>query len=161
MTYLLDNDYYVRKTTFALLPAEHMTHQTIIHDIQGTYYSNRTMKELLEEACLRGGSKMSGRLEAAKYTLGIRNKIPLIIDPFNHIYAFPTHSHKNLLNAWIFLDHIKAIKPHPEYSKQANFDLHNGLTITAKCSYSTAQSQFARTSQLCYVHTIKAMRHPG
>ncbi|TDL32780.1 hypothetical protein E2R51_08895 [Jeotgalibacillus sp. S-D1] len=159
MTYLPNNDYRINSTTLAMQQAFHLTYQTVIYDVKGTYYSQKTMTELLEEACLRGGSKMSGRLEAAKHTLAIRNKIPLIIDPFTYLYAFPTHSPKHDLNSWIFLDHISEIKPHPDHSKKSIITFRNEQYITASCSFSTATTQKARTTQLCYEYTVSPIRY--
>ncbi|KIL43098.1 competence protein ComK [Jeotgalibacillus campisalis] len=161
MTYSLEHDYYISSTTLALLPAFDIRYQTVIHDLRGIFYSEKSMKTLLEEACLRCGSRMGGRLDAAKIMLSIRNKIPLIIDPFNGIYAFPTHSSKSRHNAWFFLAHIDQLKPHPDNPKQTLIYLHNGQYMIADCSYSTAKEQSIRTTLLYYRYSINPLRNNG
>ncbi|MGD7043219.1 competence protein ComK [Jeotgalibacillus proteolyticus] len=161
MAYFLEHDYYISSTTLALLPALDIRYQTVIHDKRGIFYSEKSMKTLLEEACLRCGSRMGGRLDAARCMLSIRNKIPLIIDPFNHIYAFPTHSSKNRQNSWFFLDHIDQIKPFPDNPKQSKIIFFNGQYMIADCSYSTAKEQFIRTTLLFVQYSIKPPRNNG
>jgi len=132
MDYLPKQEYRISLTTMALKRAFHLKYQTIIYDVNGTFYSELSMKTLLEESCLRGGSKMQGRLEAAKHALAIRNKIPLIIDPLNYLYAFPTHSSTNDQNIWVFPLHIDGQQSHSQTKKLTKILL--GATMTEHLS---------------------------
>jgi len=159
MDYLLKKEYRISLTTMALQRAFHMKYQTIIYDVNGTFYSEQPMKTLLEESCLRGGSKMQGRLEAAKHALAIRNKIPLIIDPLNYLYAFPTHSSTHDQNIWVFPLHIDGQQSQSENKKQTKIVFRNQTFMYANCSYRTFQAQRKRTSLLFYDYSFTPKIH--
>lgn len=56
------------------------------------------------------GLGLSGSQSAFKSTLAIRQKIPVLIDPFRQIYFFPTQSPQSPQCIWINASRIKAIR---------------------------------------------------
>ncbi|KIL49830.1 competence protein ComK [Jeotgalibacillus soli] len=159
MIYSTNYHYSVGTTTMALERAFHMEYETIIHDTRGTYYTKQTVNSLLDDSCMRGGSTAQGRLHAAKQALTIRNKIPLIIDPYSYLVAFPTHSPKHEQNIWFFPSHIIGYHPHPHHPKKLVVTLTYNRSITVHCSQATFRNQQLLTSHLvCQFSLFPRMR---
>ena len=72
---------------------------------KGIRYSKMTVRELLEEACLRYASTFEGRMKATRIFMKYYRKTPLIIDP-NEIGAVPTMSYEHLDCVWLFNHHF-------------------------------------------------------
>ena len=161
MTYLANHEYRISQSTMAIQRAFHLEYESVIYDRKGTYYSKKPVMTLLEESCLRAGSKMKGRLDAARHTLTIRNKIPLIIDPLTYLYAFPTHSSTHDQNIWFFPPHVVDQRPHPDNPKKTIVILSTNEFITANCSLSSFRNQQKRTSQLFYEFSFSPRIDPN
>lgn len=67
----------------------------------GVFYSKSSAIDLINHACIRFGSTMQGRIDAAKVFSSFPHKTPFIIIPFL-LGVFPTNSRKNLTCVWIF-----------------------------------------------------------
>ncbi|WP_180954183.1 competence protein ComK [Bacillus sp. M6-12] len=135
--------YKVSRSTMALEPAQHPLYQTKISDLKGTYYTRKSIRMLLNEACLNGGAGYSGRLESARWLLKHYKKTPLLICPLQRIYAFPTHSPKSHECMWIFPRHLQSFD---DATHTATFK--NGTKLIVNCSPHVFHKQKGRAADL-------------
>ncbi|KIL46704.1 hypothetical protein KP77_28310 [Jeotgalibacillus alimentarius] len=145
-------DYEINSSTMAIRCARHLEYQSMIMEPDRTCYSAHTPLKLINQACLDKGSSYSGRLESARHKLCIYNKIPVLVDQFEEIILFPTHSPSHIDNTWISIDHYKKILPHSEKGK-AIVQFINGERLTVNCSVSTFQRQYQRAATIL-IHEI-------
>ncbi|WP_227937161.1 competence protein ComK [Alkalihalobacillus deserti] len=138
--------YEINPDTFALLPAYHTDYDTIVWERDQLLYVRKTPLQLLKEACLEGGAEYDGRRIAVTHKTGIQSKIPIPVNPLEHIYAFPTHSPKQSECSWIFYHHIKSIKRHPKNSTQSIITFKNIKEYSLNVSYHALDKQVQRTS---------------
>jgi len=75
--------------------------KTRIVTTHGTYFSEESVLNLLEDACNRFASTLEGRLKAIKKLMNYSVKTPLLIEP-NLFGAFPTMSYRHVECVWIF-----------------------------------------------------------
>ncbi|WP_227938687.1 competence protein ComK [Alkalihalobacillus deserti] len=146
MTKHVLNDYEISKDTLALIPAKHVDYYTIVIEKDQQLYVKKTTRQLIEPACLEGGASYEGRRDAVSHQIGVRNKVPIPINPREDIYAFPTHSPKQFECSWIFFHHIKSIKPHQKASNQSIVTFKNDQHLSINVSFSTLERQMHRTS---------------
>ena len=57
------------------------------------------------------GTGIDGSRQAFKHGLSVRQKLPVLIDPFRQIYFFPTQSPKSMACVWINASQVKHVKP--------------------------------------------------
>ncbi|QOY35297.1 competence protein ComK [Anaerobacillus isosaccharinicus] len=141
--------YHVSKNTLALLSVAHPDYSTVALEPNGEFYIRDTPLQILKKACLIGGSNYDGRKAAVMYLLGARQKLPIPINPYEHIYAFPTHSPIQFECSWIFYNHVRKISPY--HSKQSIITFKNSHQLKLPVSYYTIEKQMQRTAQ-CIVH---------
>ncbi len=143
---ILEN-YEINKDTVVLMPARHIDYETIVLERNAKFYVKKTPLELIRAACLEGGSTYEGRREAVIALTGSQNKVPIPIEPLQHIYAFPTHSPKQFDCCWLFYHHVKSMKPHPKSSSKTLVTFKNSRELTVPVSYYSLEKQMLRTSQ--------------
>ena len=72
----------------------------------GTYYSDMSVHELLNNACIRYASTMEGRMQATRIFMKYPKKTPILIEP-TAIGAFPTMSYQHQECVWLFNHHFE------------------------------------------------------
>lgn len=140
------SNYQINKQTLALLPAHHLDYQTIVLEGDRELYVKQMPLQLIEQACLEGGSTYEGRRKAVVYLTGAKNKVPIPISPWNKIYAFPTHSPQVFECSWIFHPHVRSVAPSPKDPLTTIITFLNGKELTLNVSSYTIQQQIQRTS---------------
>ncbi|MBM7571394.1 competence protein ComK [Aquibacillus albus] len=149
MTKILSN-YDVNEQTMALLPAAHLDYYTIVLDCNRQLLVKRTPLQLIGSACLKAGSSYDGRRSAVIYLTNSKKKIPIPIDPFLNIYAFPTCSPSQFHCHWIFYHHVKSIVSNSKTS-QANTPssiiFKNEYQLPMKESFYLLEKQMHRTAE--------------
>ncbi|KMJ56400.1 competence protein [Bacillus sp. LL01] len=138
--------YEINRNTMALLPAFHTDYDTIVLESDHTYYVKETSQKMIEKACIEGGSTYKGRGEAVSTLINVHSKIPIPIDPTDHLYIFPTHSPTSMVCVWIFYHHITTFKPLPNSSNKTLITFTNAEQHTLDVSYPTFEKQMQRTS---------------
>jgi competence protein ComK len=141
-----NKNYQVTAKTMALLPIRHLTYQSIIYDWEGIFYSSKSVKQLLNEACLERGSSYKGRLEAARKLMKQYKKTPLIICPFEKIYAFPTKSPDAEHCMWIFPQHIENYNVNKQ--KEVELEFKNACSLVINCSEYIYKNQKGKAADL-------------
>ncbi|WP_081727776.1 competence protein ComK [Halalkalibacter wakoensis] len=137
--------YEINRDTSALFSANHTDYYTIVWERDQLFYVKKPILQLVKEGCLEGGAEYDGRKTAVVFKTGIQNRIPIPINPIEHIYAFPTHSPKLHECSWIFYHHIKTIKRHHN-PHQSLITFKHGKELLLDISYHTLERQVQRTS---------------
>ncbi|MDV2684396.1 competence protein ComK [Alkalihalophilus lindianensis] len=138
--------YEINRNTMALLPAFHTDYDTIVLELDHTYYVKETSLMMMERACIEGGSTYDGRREAVSTLINVHSKVPIPIDPTDHLYTFPTHSPTKMVCIWIFYHHITTFKPLPKSPHKTLITFTNSEQLTIDVSYTTFEKQMQRTS---------------
>jgi competence protein ComK len=102
--------------------------------------------DIVRKSCDYFGCDYEGRKRGTRQLIGYARKIPIVIEPTNHIFFFPTTSpdHPNCI--WISHGHIKnyrRIAP-----QQTLITFQNKQSHVFPVSYSTIENQRLRTSLL-------------
>ncbi|KGP74542.1 competence protein ComK [Pontibacillus yanchengensis] len=136
--------------TAGVLPIAHEIYQSVIIDLhKGEIYRKEKPRELIEGACLEGGSDYSGRKRYALLTFGYKNKAPIGIKPYNRIYTFPTMSPELFECMWIFPAHIKDM--YAISDKETLILFRNDVELIVPVSYEILKEQKQRTYH-CSAH---------
>jgi competence protein ComK len=159
------DDYEINQNTMALLPIANTDYSTIVIEPNRRLLVTKTPIQLIKAACLDGGSTFEGRQKAVTHLTGSLQKVPIPINPLNHIFAFPTHSPSAFHCKWIFYNHVKSIKP-PKHqndtSAQSIILFKNEQSLPMNESHYTLQKQMQRTA-ICILQftnqTLEAPRH--
>lgn len=139
--------YEINKMTLALVPIAHMEYDTLVFEEGRKIYVKQTPKEMIHEACLKGGASYEGRRKAVIYKANIQRKVPIPIDPLQDIFAFPTHSPEQFHCHWIFPSHILSTATLPNsHCKKTIIIFKNKEEITLPISAKILEKQIIRTS---------------
>ncbi|RSL35120.1 hypothetical protein D7Z54_00670 [Salibacterium salarium] len=139
--------YEVINKTLALLPVFDLDIKSMIYETnRKIIFSRQTPLEIMEEACLEGGSSISGRIAFVREVVGIHRRRPVPVNVAEDIYAFPTFSHRNPNNCWIFYSHIrKGIAD--ENTGEGIVIFFDGQQLPVHVSYPRLDKQILRTSR--------------
>lgn len=139
------NHYEINKKTMVLIPVSNWEYSTLVLEADGKrLYVKETPFQLIKDACLKGGSTYEGRRAAVVKLTNIKNKVPIPINPYEQICAFPTHSPYQFNCHWIFFEHIASI--HPKQPSQSIIIFQNFEELVVPISYYTLQKQMHRTA---------------
>jgi competence protein ComK len=102
--------------------------------------------EIIKKSCEYFSSSFEGRKDGTKQLIGITHKVPIVIDPTNYIYFFPTTSPTRSECIWISHEHIM------DYSRisprQTQVTFQNKQTYVLPISHSSFENQMLRTALL-------------
>ena len=137
--------YNINEQTQAIMPANHTDYHSIVLETSGEYCVKQRPQEIISHGCLARGSSYDGRREAVIYLTESKKKVPIPIDPYEPIYAFPTHSPQLYNCIWLFYQHIQTISPSSN-KKETCIAFSNGRSIHIPVSYYSIQNQLNRTA---------------
>ncbi|WP_162785335.1 competence protein ComK [Bacillus sp. P14.5] len=138
----------ITKSTIALLPAFHKTYRTeLVLESGERIMSTKSVRQLLDEACLVRGSSYDGRIKSVRNQLNYNRKTPLMICQHDHIFAFPTVSPSHYTCIWLFTHHIHTFTH--EKGKTAVI-FKNGLELEVPCSVAILIRQREKTLAAMY-----------
>ena len=106
---------------------------------------NKPINKYLNYNCNYFGSSLDGRLKSSQMILGMKYKLPIIIEETREIVFFPTTSPRNKDCTWISLSNIE------KYEKA---DLSTVVTFTSgkkykfDISFESFENQLLRASKL-------------
>ena len=107
--------------------------------------NNKPINKYLDYNCNYFGSSLEGRIKSSKTVLGMKYKLPIIIEESRELIFFPTTSPRNEQCTWISLNNIK------KYEKK---DLYTSITFENNQKYifdisiESFENQFLRASKL-------------
>lgn len=104
--------------------------------------------DILKSNCEYYGSSLEGRLKGSQHQLGMKYKLPFIIENSQEIIFFPTISPKVVGCYWIALNNIK------EYRKNGFYSIitfNSGLELNIPVSYESLENQIFRATKLLLI----------
>ncbi|WP_368505238.1 competence protein ComK [Alkalihalophilus sp. As8PL] len=138
--------YDINRHTIAIQPALHTDYDTIVLEGDETLFIKESSMSMIKRACIEGGSTYNGRRIAISEITRAQKKVPIPIDPINHIYTFPTHSPERLECSWMFYHHIRSFTPDPNSSTHTLITFRNATQLKISISYPAFERQIQRTS---------------
>lgn len=134
-------DYYtINEQTMAILPAYHIEYESIVIEVDQTYYVKINPLKLIQENCLINGASYDGRRKSVIFLTGYSRCIPIPINPRHDIYVFPTHSPQNDQCSWIFFNHIQRVS-RATNKNESVIHFKNGQDLTINISFHTLSKQ--------------------
>lgn len=117
-----------------------------IYELEDEYLSPFKPLDIIKKSCEYFSSSFEGRKEGTKQLIGVTHKVPIVIDPTNFIYFFPTTSPTRPECIWISHEHI--LNHHPVDSRQTMVIFQNKQSFTLPISASSFENQMLRTALL-------------
>ncbi len=139
-------EYVINRFTMAIFPVEGQKNQSRIYEFEGNVHVKRRPLEVINASCSYFGSSYLGRKEGTKQLMGVTHKPPVVIDPANSIYFFPTTSSTRPQCSWISHSHVKSYMEDENESTRVTFT--NGEETTLDMSIGSFENQLYRTAQL-------------
>lgn len=102
--------------------------------------------DVIKKSCRNYASSFTGRKEGTKALIGVTHKSPIVIDPLQSIYFFPTTSPTNPDCAWIAHENVLSYKKVDKTHTEVIF--RNKQIFKFSISYSSFQNQMLRTALL-------------
>jgi competence protein ComK len=140
-------EYEISPYTMAVLPET--TEQglySLVKEIDGEYLVKMKPVDIIERSCRFFGSSLKGRREGTKDIMGITHKAPIVIDPTNFIYFFPTLSPSRQQCAWIAHSFVQSIQS--SHYDETLLVFSNREKIILPVSKGSLENQLYRTAQL-------------
>ena len=106
---------------------------------------NMKLSKFLNYNCTYFGSSYEGRIKSSQLLLGMKYKLPIVVEESREIIFFPTKSKENITCEWISLNNIKTFEE-KNFSTVVTFK--NGLKMTFDISLESFENQFLRASKL-------------
>jgi competence protein ComK len=117
-----------------------------IYELEDDYLSPFKPLEIIKKSCEYFSSSFEGRKDGTKQLIGITHKVPIVIDPTNFIYFFPTTSPTRSECVWISHEHI--LDYHRIDSRQTRVVFQNKQSFILPISRSSFENQMLRTALL-------------
>lgn len=108
----MENLYEVNSKTCALIALSETKSEII--EKEKIFIVDKPTLDILKDSCEYYGSTYEGRMLGSKKQLGMRYKLPIMIESSNDLIMFPTSSANNENCCWIALNNITS------YEKQDN-----------------------------------------
>ncbi len=102
--------------------------------------------DVVKMGCIRYASSYEGRREATKELIHVTHKPPIVIDPVQSIYLFPTVSPKHKHCIWLSHTHVLDYEKSSPSATKVIFS--NQQTLEVPISYQSFDKQMLRTSLL-------------
>jgi competence protein ComK len=142
-----DKDYRIGLTTKALIPVNDPIHRTKVLDETGEYMSEKTCKQLLEEACIQELSTFNGSIAAVRKMFPYKQLTPLVINRSKAVIAFPTMSPNDYHCTWIFASHVHTSQTLASIDSSSTLIyFKDGTSIPVKLSYYSLEKKLARAA---------------
>lgn len=140
-------NFVINGDTMAVLPVkeENQLYSKIL-EISGERIVPIRPYHVVDQSCHYYGSSFKGRVEGSKKLLGMNKKVPIVVDPANSLYFFPTHSPIRHECAWLSHAHISRFLKAESNCTEVIF--HNGQKMVMDISYSSFAFQFFKTAHL-------------
>ena len=102
--------------------------------------------EIIKKNCRYYASSFTGRKEGTKALIGVTHKAPIVIDPVQAIYFFPTASPSQHHCMWISFEHVEEFNEIDRDTTEVIFS--NKKTLHVSISYKSFQNQLSNTAML-------------
>lgn len=139
-------DYLINRFTMAILPDEENKFCSEVLEYEQEIFVEKRPMDVIDQSCRYFGSSYSGRKTGTKDLMKVTHKPPIVIDPANSIYFFPTTSSTKAHCAWISHGFVKEYSATKE--DNTNITFTNGKQIIVPVSVGSFENQLLRTAQL-------------
>lgn len=141
----IHDHYRITKETMILAPAKQVDSSTLVMEVNEKMYVKQTALNSIKKACLEDGfASYDGRREAAIYLTTSKKMVPIAINPYLDIFAFPTHSPSHKDCHWVFYNHIRKVAS--ANNNQSIVSLSNGEKILLPISIFSLKKRMYLTS---------------
>jgi len=143
----LQEEFELTPSTIAILPIQYGSRlYSKIISVEEEILSPYKPLDIIKKACKYYASSYKGRKEGTKALIGASHKAPIVIDPLQSIYFFPTASPNSPNCAWISHEHVNHYKATQDGQTEIIF--RNKKTILFPVSLRTFEMQMFRTALL-------------
>lgn len=136
-------DYIINPKTLAVVSYVDAQNQTKVIEEDGELYMSRKPLKLIDESCMEYASTYQGRRDAVVRQLQYSRKVPILIDPRDNMYVFPTHAPESFECIWVVYNQVKRIAV---LNQKPVIVFKNGLILEAGVSLYTLNQQMQRTA---------------
>jgi len=140
-------DYEINSCTMFLSPVEYGSKvYSQITEVEDEYVSPFKPLDIIRRSCTYFGVDYESRKKGTKQLIGYCRKLPIVIEPSNHIFFFPTTAPASPECIWISNEHIEKYRrmgPH-----QTLITFRNKSSHLFPVSSTTIETQILRTSLL-------------
>lgn len=140
-------EYEVNSCTMFLKPVEYGSKiYSQVYELEDDFLSPFKPLEIVKKSCDYFGVDYESRKRGTKQLIGYSRKIPIVIEPTNRIFFFPTTSPDRPECIWISHEHVenyRRIAPH-----QTLITFQNKQSHLFSVSFSTIEGQMLRTAFL-------------
>ena len=139
-------EYEISSKTCALLAIN--SQETEVIEEENRFIIDHRATKIIKKSCEYYGCTLEGRLKGSQKQLGMKYKLPIVIENTNELIFFPTTSPRLEDCSWISLNNIKT------YQKQGYgtlVEFNNGITIELEISLETLENQINRATRLMLV----------
>jgi competence protein ComK len=126
-----------------------------IYELEDKYLYPFKPLDIIKKSCEYFSSSFEGRKDGTKQLIGITHKVPIVIDPTNFIYFFPTTSPTRSECTWFSHEHVWDYRRVD--SRQTMVIFRNKQSFNFPISFSSFQNQMLRTADL----RMKLMQRTG
>ncbi len=141
----LSSDYEINGFTMAIIPVEMEGNlYSKVLEEEGEIYVSLPPIKIIEDSCNFYGSSFEGRKQGTKGISGYTHKPPIVIDPMNDIFFFPTASPTNDSCIWISLHYAYEYNKTPTANTKVMFP--NNTIVEFPISKTSYEAQIHRTS---------------
>lgn len=137
----------VSSSTMAILPLQYGSRlYTKLKEIDGDFTVPLKPFTVVKYSCRYYASSYAGRKEGTKALIGVTHKAPIVLDPYQGIYLFPTASPVREDCVWVSLGMVDDYQE-AEYGKTEVLFI-NGEALVLPVSLHTFRQQMYRTLKL-------------
>lgn len=158
----LIHDYEINPFTMMIAPYEDGGKlYSKIYELDNEFISPIIPFDIIKKSCEFFGSSYEGRREGTRTLTQITHKPPIVIDPTNDIYFFPTTSPARKQCIWLSNRHIVSSERHSNRKTIVKF--RNTKKVKIPISLASFRNQLQRTTFLQVKLTERiedAGRHP-
>ena len=141
--FMLLEDYEISSATQAIVPLSEC--RTMVYEEEGEYIVDKPSNQIINYNCNFYGSSYDGRCEGTRSLLGIKSKLPIIIEESRNIIFFPTNSIRRKQSSWIALNKIDS---YHKNEKNCFIIFTDGRRLDFDISMFSLENQFYRATLL-------------
>ncbi|MGG3471132.1 competence protein ComK [Neobacillus pocheonensis] len=140
-------DYEINASTMFLRPVIYGSKvYSQVFEVEDHFLAPFKPLDIIKNSCDYFGVDYESRKRGTRQLTGYNRKNPIVIEPTNHIFFFPTTSPSSPECIWISQEHFK--KHRRSGANQSLITFHNNQSYLFPVSYSTIETQMLRTAFL-------------
>lgn len=152
-------EYEINTSTMFLQPIEYGSKvYTHVFEEDEEFLSPFKPLDIVKKSCDYFGCDYESRKKGTRQIIGYTRKIPIVIEPTNHLFYFPTTSPNRSECIWISHEHVENY--HRIAPQQTLVTFRNKQSHLLPVSFSTIEGQMLRTA-LLKTKLLQRIEHNG